>query len=373
MVSLLPASHILFIDVSLHSVSVALVEKKALTALHAVLATRSAHFPDSRHFHKTLVAIRIRAQELIEILCREYGVKHYSIVFTVHAPLCSSRSVQHTYAFKGDTTITKLHIQEVLESARKATTETNSAGASSVFREYMTGVALNGYHTESPIGKVAHEATCTIMQESLAGGVQKAIIEPLSRGGTSYEIHNYTQLVGIQLGSLSPETNATFALCEITPESFEISVYEKKTMTHQVTLPIGGRRLLEGVRAHLHITHEFVEGLLRMHADGTLTPDVQSSLDAFVDESAARLKKILIEQPAGVVMFPARMFLITEKHHEHFWVAVLSKALENPSLVPEKITFDAAYIAYMSVHAEHMLLAVYAYVTTTQKTTALPV
>ncbi len=373
MVSILPVSHILFIDVSLHSVSVALVEKKALATLHTVLATRSAHFPDSRHFHKTLVAIRIRAQELIEVLCREYAIKQYSVVFTVHAPLCSSRSIQHTYAFKGDTTITKMHIQEVLESARKATAETNSAGASSVFREYMTGVALNGYHTETPIGKVAHEATCTIMQESLAGGVQKAIIEPLSRGGTSYEIHNYAQLVGMMLGTLHTQAGTTFALCEITPESFEISVYEKKTMTHQVTLPVGGRRLLESVRAHLHITHDFVEGLLRMHVDGALTPDVQASLHACIDESALQLKKILTEQPSGLIMFPARMFLITEKHHEHFWVAVLSKALENPSLVPEKITFDAKHIAYMAVHAEHMLLAIYAHITTDQKTTALSV
>lgn len=373
MVSILPASHTLYIDVSLHTVSVALVEKKALASLHTVLATRSAHFPDSRHFHKTLVAIRVRAQELIEILCREYKIIHYSIVFTVHAPLCSSRSVQHTYAFKGDTTITKLHIQEVLESARKATAETNSAGTSSVFREYMTGIALNGYHTENPVGKVAHEATCTIMQESLAGGVQKAIIEPLARGGTSYEIHNYAQLVGMMLGGLHTEAGTTFALCEIAPESFEISVYEKKTMTHQVTLPIGGRRLLEHARTHLHITHEFVEGLLRMHREGTLTPDVQSSLEACIHDAAEQLKTVLHNQPSGVVMFPARMFLITEKHHEHFWVAVLSQALDNPSLVPEKITFDPQHIAFMSVHAEHMLLAVYAHVVSGQKATALPV
>jgi hypothetical protein len=373
MISVLPVSHTLYIDVSLHSVSVALVEKGALSSLHTVRATRSTHFPDSRHFHKTLVAIRVRAQELIEILCREYNVKQYSVVFTVHAPLCSSRSIQHTYAFKGDTTITKLHIQEVLESARKATAETNSAGTSSVFREYMTGVALNGYHTDTPIGKIAHEATCTIIQESLAGGVQKAVIEPLSRGGTSYEIHNYAQLVGIMLGGLHTEAGATFALCEIAPESFEISVYTKRTMTHQVTLPIGGRRLLEGVRAHLGITHEFVEGLLRLHADGTLTDDVSSSLTAFIEQSAQELKAVLQQQSSGVVMFPARMFLITERHHEHFWVSVLSKALDNPSLVPEKIVFDAKHIAYMAVHAEHMLLAIYAHVTTDPKATALPV
>lgn len=373
MVKILPTAHTLFIDVSLHTVSVALVEKPALSKLHTVLATRSTHFPDNRHFHKTLVAIRVRAQELIEILCREYAVKHYTIVFTVHAPLCSSRSLQHTYTFKTETTITKVHIEEALESARKANAEKNSAGVSSVFREYLTGIALNGYHTDTPVGKTAHDATCTIIQESLAGGVMKAVIEPLSRGSASYEIYNYGQLVGLMLGTAHTDTGGTFALCEIAPESIEISLYTKNSMTHQMTLPVGERKVLERARLHLSLTHELIEGQLRLYSDGNIADDVRAPIDSLIQESATILKEVLKEQPSGVNMFPARMFLITERHHEHFWVSVLSKTLDNPTLVPEKVVFDPKHIAFMAVHEEHMLLAIYARITTEQKTTALPV
>ncbi len=373
MVTILPTAHTLYIDISLHAVSVALVEKGALSKLHTVRATRSTHFPDNRHFHKTLVAIRVRAQELIEILCREYSVSHYTIIFTVHAPLCSSRSLQHTYTFKNETTITKLHIQEALDSARKAHAEKNSVGTSSVFREYLTGVALNGYHTDTPIGKNAHDATCTIIQESLVGGVMKAVIEPIARNAASYEIYNYAQLVGLMLGDVHTDAGGTFALCEIAPESTEISLYTKKTMTHQMTLPVGERRILERARTHLSVTHEFIEGQLRLYAQGAVTDEVRAPLEALIQESSVLFKEILKDQPTGINMFPARMFLITEHHHEHFWVSVLSKALDNPSLVPEKITFDPAHLAFMAVHEEHMLLAIYAHITTSQKTTALPV
>ena len=373
MVSVLPTSHTLYIDISLHAVSVALVEKNTLSSHFAVLATRSAHFPDSKHFHKTLVAIRVRAQELIEILTREYSIKHYTIVFTVHAPLCTSRSLQHTYAFKTDTTITKMHIQEVLESAQKAHAEKNSEGVSSVFREYLTSVALNGYHTESPIGKTAKEVTCTIIQESLAGGVQKAVIEPLSRSVGSYVIYNYAQLVGLMLGSAHTGAGDTYALCEVAPESVEISLYTKKSMTHQMTLPVGGRTIMEKVRSHEHLTHEFIEGQLRLYAEGTMTEEVKATVDALIEESARTLSAVLQEQPDGINMFPPRMFLITERNHEQFWVAVLSKALNNPTLVPEKITFDTNKISYLAVHDTHILLAIYGHITSDQKTTALPV
>ncbi len=372
MVSVLPSSQTFYIDISLHSVSVALVEKNALSKHHTVLATRSAHFPDSRHFHKTLVAIRVRAQEILELLKREYSIRHYSLVFTVHAPLCSSRALQHTYAFKDDTQITKAHIQEVLESAQKAHAEKNSVGVSSVFREYLTGVALNGYHTDTPLGKTAREVTCTIIQESLAGGVMKAVIEPLARDVAHYDIYNYAQLVGLMLGRTETSAGDTFALCEIAPESVEISLYAKRQMTHQMTLPVGSRTILEKVRTREHVTHEFIEGQLSLYAQSATTDDVKTALEKLIEDSADVLKQVLKEQPEGINMFPPRMFLITDKNHEHFWVTVLSKALQNPSLVPEKIVFDTTRISYTSVHDMHILLAVYGHITDDTKATALP-
>ncbi|MFM2414702.1 MAG: hypothetical protein RI911_395 [Candidatus Parcubacteria bacterium] len=357
--------HTIYVDLSINSVCVALAEAPTNKKHFKIIATRTAHFNDNHeHYHKALAALGMRLQELIQLLTREYTIKHYDVVFFVHSPLCTSRSVQHTYTFKKETVITKLHIQEVLNSARKTAQEKGTEGAASVFREYITSIALNGYPTDVPQGKTATEATCTIVQETLSGGVMHTIIEPVIRGGIKYEMYNYAQLVGVMLGSTAQEGHTHFGLAEITPEACEITFYAKRTLERSMIIPVGSRIILDAAEKHLHVTHEFIHGLLKASGEQSLSEDVQKSIDGLVTESAAVFKNILQEQHADITLFPPKMYLITERGTEQFWVSVLSRAFENQKLVPEKIVIDGKRLEYTITHDPAITIGIYAHQTT---------
>jgi hypothetical protein len=354
-------THTLFVDVSLDASCVALVEN--VRSKHAkIIATRTVQFNTHQaHYHKTLVALKTQLHEMVHMLVKEYAVKHYDVIFLVHSPLCTSRSVQHTYAFKKETVVTKLHIQEVLESARKAAQEASTEGAPLVFREYITAISLNGYQTESPIGKVASEASCTIVQETLAAGVKKAVIDPVITGGIKYEVYNYAQLVGSMLAQTISSNEPRFGLIEMTTETSEITLYNRKTLDKHIIVPVGMRHMLNSAERKLHLTHEFIHGLLKSAGAKDLSEDVMKSVQSLTDEVVMDMQKKIEPYRNDALSIPPRMFITSERGTEHFWTAVISRVFQHANVVLEKIMIDGTILEYTHAHDQRMVIGIFAH------------
>jgi hypothetical protein len=298
----------------------------------------------------------------MSLLCKEFDVHTYAVVFVVHAPLCTADSIEHTYTFKSETIVSKLHIQQVLESARAQTVTKNNDGESSVFREYITQTKLNGYPTDEPIGKSAHDATCLIVQESLAVGVKKLLIDPIASHATSHTIYNFAQLTASLFKKVLPHDVHLYALCEISQEAIQIGIFDLGLFVKAVSMPIGTANAYADIERKRIATHELLHEILVLAQKQSLTKELEGVYRLTVSETARTMQELLTKNSISSALIPQHLFIIAPDATEAFWGRVIHQALSANNIIIDSVTFDPILLHYHAHQSKKMLHAIYAHV-----------
>jgi hypothetical protein len=159
-----------------------------------------------------------------------------------------------------------------------------------------------------------------------------------------------------------------FAVCEVGAHELEVYVYDKATITEEVTLPHGSVAFDAAAGASKRPRFSLA-GLAKAHVQGMAHHMVQVHFTTAMERMVTDLQAAVTQTDLTKDTFPRDLYIISEAEFAPFWFTIIKAVFESDAMVVPQISLDPARITYTQQQSLELLLGIYAHSTVKNLTT----
>ncbi|PCI20660.1 hypothetical protein COB64_01690 [Candidatus Wolfebacteria bacterium] len=201
-------------------------------------------------------------------------------------------------------------------------------------------VKLNGYSTNSPIGKKAHDAELTLFismsPESILQSIEHKINSSLPVPTISFSSFLFSSY---EVARSIHSHQKDFILIDVGGEITDVSVIKDDILIESSTFPSGKNVLVRRIATHLQLSKEEALSLLCMYLSGHVEKILRKKIDAILDNAQDDWVghfRTTLEKMSQLTSLPHVVFITADEDITQWYVGAIQSEQFNQYMLTEK-------------------------------------
>jgi hypothetical protein len=276
-------------------------------------------------------------------------------VIIVGSPWYGSENKTITSNEKSPVLIKEALFDKLISQEVEAFEKSRNLGENAVVLEKkVTNITLNGYTTNSPMGKKARDIRfslyLSLTSSEFKKKVENAIHHSFSKGVLAWHTFPFVLFGGLQLQNSSKD----FIVVNADAEVSEVLITRNGTLAESVSFPYGTTTFIRRVGDILHSTFEVNLSLFQQYQDGQLSGPLKAKIDNALSllqkDWGDAFGKALHEGSQGLSI-PAKVFIKSEPQFEK----IIKMTVENEEFAQHHLSGQKFQVEVIDSNELHKL------------------